>query len=271
MPVPVASRANAPSLAAASHAPAAARARRRFGPRRAPCPALAVLALCGGCGLLSSQSDRPAGSPPPTPAAAVERQAPQRDAERADQLRRLLAAAEDALAENRLLTPSHDCAHLYYVQALELAPTNAEALRGFERIVEAYLALARRAAAREAWASARGMLDRAAQIDGAHAGIAALRRQVEILASARRVALTLDRQALRERRREMAQRLAALGEQARQANARVAIRAGSDAAGRWIYEQLNRAPGERRIRGNIEIGIPPRVTILFLSTGEEAG
>ena len=34
--------------------------------------------------------------------------------------------------------------------------------------------------------------------------------------------------------------------------------------GRWIYEQMNKAPGERRIRASLQIGVPPKVTVLFL-------
>jgi len=42
------------------------------------------------------------------------------------------------------------------------------------------------------------------------------------------------------------------------------IRAGSDADGRWMYEQLNDGPGQRRIRGEIEIGLPPQVRVLVM-------
>ena len=198
------------------------------------------------------------GTPPPKrePATPVDHM----------QVEALLAAAERTLAEQRLLTPADDSAYGYYTQVLELMPGQPDAVAGFERIVEAYLALVRRAVAQERWASARSMLDRAALVDGSHPGIAPLRRQVELLAEAERMALQLDRTALRQRRADVATRLATFGRHARHPNARVTIRAGSDADGRWIYEQLNNAPGERRIRGGIEIGIPPEVTILLLPT-----
>ena len=50
----------------------------------------------------------------------------------------------------------------------------------------------------------------------------------------------------------------------RKPNARVIIRAGSDVEGRWVYGRLNDAPGDRRIRGEIVIGYPPRVVIFLL-------
>ena len=221
-------------------------------------------ALIAACGTPPPQREpmRPVVAPEPVPPPAV------------DQVRvdALLDAAERALVEQRLLTPADDSAYRHYTAVLELVPDQPDAVEGFERIVEAYLALARRAVEQERWAGARSMLDRAEVVDHSHPGIAPLRRQVEQLASAERLALQLDRTALRQRRADVAARLAAFGKRARHPNARVTIRAGSDADGRWIYQQLNKAPGERRIRGGIEIGIPPKVTILLLPTsGVEGG
>ena len=69
---------------------------------------------------------------------------------------------------------------------------------------------------------------------------------------------------MRRRQKNSADELAAFGAPARRANARVSIRAGSDADGRWIYQQLANAPGERRIRAGIEIGLPPQVDVIVL-------
>lgn len=209
----------------------------------------------------------PVAQDPPTPT-VPEPSPPTVDRARIDAL---LDAAEQALADQRLLTPAEDSAYGYYAKVLELEPDQPDAAAGFERIVEAYLALAQRAVERERWAGARSMLDRAALVDASHPGIAPLRRQVELLVGAERLTLPLDRGALRQRRADVAARLATFGRRARHARARVSIRAGSDAEGRWIYEQLNKAPGEGRIRGGIEIGIPPQVTILLLPTLAEAG
>ena len=228
------------------------------------------LALAGPALLVAACAMPPVAQEPqqPTPPVVREPSPPVADLAEIDAL---LAEAEQALAEQRLLTPANDNAHDYYTQVLALEPDQPDAVAGFERIVEAYLALAQRAVRRERWSGARLMLDRAAVVDAAHPGIAPLRRQVELLAGAERLALPLDRTALRQRRAELAARLAAFGRRARDARARVTIRAGSDADGRWIYEQLNKAPGEQRIRGGIEIGVPPQVTILLLPTLAEEG
>ena len=173
-------------------------------------------------------------------------------------------AAKRALAKDRLTTPDDDNAFDYYSKALAMTPDSTEVAEGFERIVERYFVLAARAIDRERWESARAMVDLAALVDSTHPGIEPMRRQIHLLANARRLVLELDTWAVRERRREVAAKLARFGQDARRPGARVTIRAGSDADGRWIYEQLSNASGERRILGGIEIGRPPKVTVLLL-------
>ena len=222
-------------------------------------PVLALLAACVA----------PPPEPPETPASVPAEQAAEAPPEPSaaydeDTLYALLDAADAALAEDRLLTPEQDSAYNYFRQALALAPDHPLARRGFERIVESYLALASRAIERERWASARSMLDRAGIVDADHPGIATLRRQVELLANAHRESVVLAQAAVRGKTPGAAAQLEALGRKARRANARVTIRAASDADGRWMHEQMNKAPGERRIRASLQIGAPPKVTVLVL-------
>ena len=176
----------------------------------------------------------------------------------------LIDTAERALADDRLLTPEDDSAYHYYRQALVMAPNHPAGRLGFERIVERYLQLTQIAMEREQWTNARAMLARAEYVDRNHLGIVAVRQQLEALANAERLILRLDRTALRERTAAVASELMEFGKRARSRNARVSIRAPSDADGRWIYRQLNRSPGEERIRGAIEMGLPPQVTVLLL-------
>ena len=222
-------------------------------------PLVAVLAAC-----VAPSPERPA-TPPPMPAEErVEAPPDPPPAYDEDALYVLLDAADRALADDRLMTPEHDSAYHYFREALAMAPDHPLARRGFERIVESYLALANRAIERERWASARSMLDRARIVDAGHSGIETLRRQVELLANARRESVSLAQAGVRSRASGTAAKLKAIGRKARQPNARVTIRAASDPDGRWIYEQMNKAPGERRIRASLQIGAPPKVTVLFL-------
>ena len=216
--------------------------------------------LVAGCALIA-----PPPSAPAPPASAPRVPEPPR-AE--DPVLAVLAAAERALAEDRLLTPANDNAHMHFTRALRMVPELPQARRGMERIVDRYIALAHGAVARRKWPSARLMLDRASVVIPDHPGIAPLRRQVDMLANAERHTLELDGRAVKERDPEVAARLANFGRRARLANARVTIRAASDADGRWIHEQMRKAPGSARIRGRIEIGLPPQVTVLILDVGD---
>ncbi len=183
---------------------------------------------------------------------------------KAERVQALVDAAERALAEDRLLTPEDDCAYFYYTMAQSLAPRRPDIVEGLEQIVERYLSLARSAISKKGWGTASTMLDRATTVNASHPGIAPLRRQVDLLSKARSLTLELAEEEVRQRQPEAAVKLADFGTQARRSNARVTIRAANDEDGRWIYVQLNGAPGEARIRAEIEIGTPPMVTILLL-------
>ncbi len=220
----------------------------------------ASLALLAACAPQppASVNTLPPGKPEPAPMPA-----PRYDE---DEFYELLARAERALAADRLLTPPDSNAYLLFSQLLAMAPDAPAAREGFARIVERYIELALEAMEREHWSNARERLDRAAEVDAAHPAIADTRRQIDLLVNAERESLALDFAAVRGRRASTSARLAAFGTGARRPDARVTIRAPSDADGRWIYQQLSKAPGERRIRASIQIGSPPRVTVVYLGT-----
>lgn len=220
--------------------------------------AIFVALLLGACTAPAPSQPEPPVEPPPPPDIAAP------DPGETEEFLDLLDTAERALADDRLLTPEDDSAYLYYQQAAAMAPNHPATTRGFERIVERYLQLAQLAMEREQWSRARLMLARAEHVDRGHAGIGSVREQLEALANAERLVLRLDRSALRERTSAIASELVEFGRHARSDNARVSIRVPSDADGRWIYQQLSRAPGEKLIRGRIEIGLPPQVTVLLL-------
>ena len=176
----------------------------------------------------------------------------------------LLFQADEALREDRLTTPTDDNAFDYYVKVLRQDPRQREARRGMERIVDRYLVLARDAIDVREWERARTMLDRARFVDADHAGIAALSAQLEALRSAEQRVLDLDGTALKQRGEYLGARIRGFGRFARAANARVTIRVPNDATGRWVYGQLDEAPGSRRIRAHIVIGSPFEIVVTTL-------
>ncbi len=175
----------------------------------------------------------------------------------------LLDLGDAALEDERLLHPAADSALTHYLAVLELVPDQADALHGIERIVERFIERAQGAIRQQRWATARSMLDRARLVDADHPALPSLFTQLQRLRDAERLKLDLSAAAVRDRTAEVADALAAFGAHARKPNARVFIRAGSDVQGRWMYAQLNRAPGDRRIRAEMEIGWPPRVVVLL--------
>jgi hypothetical protein len=90
--------------------------------------------------------------------------------------------------------------------------------------------------------------------------------QVFMLSTAIRDRYPLNRRQLNARSAALAKRLEKLGERAKSANMRVIIRSRNDAEGRWIYQQMRKAPGEPRIRAELTIGSPPRVELVDLPT-----
>lgn len=218
-----------------------------------------VALLLGACTAPTPSQPKPIPVEPPPPPDIV-----RPDPGETEAFLDLIDTAERALADDRLLTPEDDSAYLYYQRASAMAPDHPAPRRGFERIVERYLQLAQLAMERQQWSQARFMLARAEYVDRSHTGIASVREQLALLANAERLILRLDRTALRERTSAIASELREFGRHARSDNARVSIRVPSDADGRWIYQQLSRSPGDKRIRGRIEIGLPPQVTVLLL-------
>lgn len=180
----------------------------------------------------------------------------------------MLDRAEAALERGQLLAPTGDNAYDHYQAVLKLNPDQPEAMLGLERIVNRFIYLGQEAIRVRKWATARSMLDRARIVDRDHPSLPAIYTQLHQLQNATRYQLDLTRLAVSERHKSAAKALAKFGIHARNQLARVIIRAGSDSEGRWIYEQLNKAPGDRRIRGEINIGQPPRVIVLVLAIPE---
>ncbi len=60
----------------------------------------------------------------------------------------------------------------------------------------------------------------------------------------------------------MAAELLEIGREAGEHNATAIIYARSDAEGRWIYQQLNRATSTR-LRARIELSTPPRIRLEY--------
>src|SRR5262249_42968196 len=215
-----------------------------------------IAAAAGAALVLGSTPTNPTAPPPTAPAPTPEERAPAQPAIDLDRLDRLLTLGDAALKANRLLTPPGDCAYDYYRDALAVAPNHPSALAGLDRIVDRYVAMANDAIQRGRYDRANNLLERARFINPDHEGIATADQQIKLLQSSDRRRIALDGASLSARSSEMSASLAKLGVEAKADNAWVVITARSDEEGRWIYQQLRTAPGERRIHAELVIGAP---------------
>jgi hypothetical protein len=219
--------------------------------------ALPVLNACHG--------PAPAVQETPPTAAAVPAPASPAPPIDTDRLDLLLEQGDRALAAGRLLTPIDECAYDYYRQALVAAPNHPAALHGLERVADRYIGMAEQAAERGQFDTAKTMLKHARYVDPDRPGIAEVEATIELRSNAKRRHVAIDAAQLSEREAGLAEELKTLGAQAKAQDAWVIIRARNDAEGRWIYQQLAAASGEKRIRAELTIGAPPAVDLLQLN------
>jgi hypothetical protein len=239
-------------------------------PRRGPHAAVGLLALVLAVGCATAppapDGDARADAATAAPATAAPAADPLEPWERRA-VERLLAEADRALAEYRLTTPNDDNALDRYLEVLVLDPTETRARDGLDRIVEAYLDLAERAAVRGDAEDADRWLDLAGQIDDDHPAFAATRARVRAEAAVPRERVELAAADLEARTRSLADRLAALGTRAKEEALFVVITAPRDTWSRWIYQTMNAAPPAARLRARSEIGSPPSLELRALPSG----
>lgn len=217
-----------------------------------------VLVTLSGCQMLPWP---PTGKTEPPPAPPPEIEKPHVPTAQEREIQRLLAEASTAMAEDRLTTPSEDCAYYRYVRVLKLDPENGDARIGLSDIVERYLNWALMEARSRRFGRAYGYLASARSVDETHPNIAAVARQIDELQQAHSTRYKLSREGLAARSAEVAERLREIGAEIARSNASVVITARSDPDGRWIYQQLNAATGTR-VRAQMQIGTPPSVELL---------
>ncbi|MEM1229431.1 MAG: hypothetical protein AAGI15_02760 [Pseudomonadota bacterium] len=174
----------------------------------------------------------------------------------------LVARGDAALASGHLDEPRANSAIDLYRRALAIDPNAMAARRGIEAVAERYLAQARRAAEYGAHDRAARQLATARRTDPKHPGLDPTGAYLSLLRESHRYELDMGRSELAARASSLGARLAAFGTRGREPACRTQIRAPRDADGRWIYQQLSRAPGSQRIRSQFELGAPPRVTVL---------
>lgn len=187
---------------------------------------------------------------------------------REEHIQTLLYRADTALAKGRLLLPDYDNAYDRYAAVLLMDKDNREAQAGLQAIVLRYLDMARDAAQRSRVDEAESYLTRAGQImpdnPAVQTLVAAEREKMKSKPEAMTTGegIRLDVGALRAESEDALQELAEIARRAREEDKMVLIVAGTDAQGRWIYQQMREQVPGYLLRGDIRVGSPTRVEFI---------
>ncbi|MEX2488892.1 MAG: hypothetical protein WD356_05125 [Pseudomonadales bacterium] len=218
--------------------------------------------LMAGCELMQpSGTPTPSGQPsePPGKEPAVSEPETLKSKREVD---RLLRQAAVAFEDKRLITPVSDNAFYRYLRILTIDPGNERAEQGISNIVEKYLEWAIANAERRQFPAAIRYLNKAKSVDRSHPNIAAAEKHIKEQQSANRTIYPLPAAAVDEKTSEVIQKLYEIGRAITQHDARVIIVGRTDAEGRWIYQQLNKATPDR-VRAEFEPGREPVVRLIY--------
>lgn len=226
-----------------------------------------LFGILAGC-----QSSAPKPTSPPVKAQVV---APVQKpvVTREQQIKRLLADADYALSQNRLLMPLEDNAHDRYHAVLLLDPQNTGAKTGLQAITLRYIDLARSATARSQYFQAQGYLNQARDLEPGNPLVqefaAVLRKEIANQKPAPGYKPgagehMLDVQELSQQSPAAVEQLAVLAKTAKESGDLVMIHARNDAEGRWIYQQMRNALPGFLLRGDIKIAKQPRIQFVPL-------
>ncbi len=178
------------------------------------------------------------------------------------QIRVLLDQANRAIRYDHLTGPTPGSAQDLFRQVLVLDPQNEEALRGPEKIAERFVAQTLEAANRWQLVQARSLLSRATEIMPNHPSILPTQKQLDLLARANRKSQKFSRDGLNDEHTDTVGQLIALGAEAKGGSCRTTIIAPGDVEGRWMFQKMNEAQGQGRVRANVQIGSQPGVELV---------
>lgn len=188
----------------------------------------------------------------------------------------MLADADAAFAENRLMIPAGDNAYDRYRQILDIDPDNADARLGLKKVGRRYLSLAMESAHGGDLVAAERYAARARIADPGYEALDHMDHYIALLVEEQRQARAkeirarasrknehwLDAAAVSQRSPALVVQLHALARDVRDMNTRLEIIARSDAEGRWIYQAMRDAVAGYRLRANLSIGREPRIILI---------
>ena len=201
-----------------------------------------------------------------------------------------LGEAGWAFEQDKLTTPKNQSAYYYLARVLAKDPNNPQALVALEKIVQRYYELLQSSLAQDRLAQARVYLSRAEKVIPKHKQLTAMRALIDGRAVQKQVAvmsvleasmpettvpamrnqkLLLPTTLVKQQDKMLAQWLVIVANKAQSLQATMLIVAPRDAQARWIYQTMNGADPDQRIRANIKHSKPARIEFSYLARKDE--
>ncbi len=201
-----------------------------------------------------------------------------------------LGEAGWAFEQDKLTTPKNQSAYYYLARVLAKDPNNPQALVALEKIVQRYYELLQSSLAQDRLAQARVYLSRAEKVIPKHKQLTAMRALIDgravqkqeavmsvpeasmpetTVPAMRNQKLLLPTTLVKQQDKMLAQWLVIVANKAQSLQATMLIVAPTDAQARWIYQTMNGADPDQRIRANIKHSKPARIEFSYLARKDE--
>ena len=195
-----------------------------------------------------------------------------------------LGEAGWAFEQDKLTTPTGESAYYYLTRVLTKEPRNPQALAALEKIVQRYYELLQASLTKGKVQQARVFLSRAKKVMPKHGQLTTMRKLIESHAVKPQVVvggpetavpvmrnqkLLLPTTLIDQQDDRLAQWLVVVAQKAQNLQATMLIVAPKDVQARWVYQTMNSADPEQRIRANIKHSQPARLEVNYLARKDE--
>ena len=196
-----------------------------------------------------------------------------------------LGEAGWAFEQDKLTTPTGESAYYYLTRVLTKEPRNPQALAALEKIVQRYYELLQASLTNGKVQQARVFLSRAKKVMPKHGQLTTMRKLIESHAVKPQVAvgggpetavpvmrnqkLLLPTTLIDQQDDRLAQWLVVVAQKAQNLQATMLIVAPKDVQARWVYQTMNSADPEQRIRANIKHSQRARLEVNYLARKDE--
>ncbi len=195
-----------------------------------------------------------------------------------------LGEAGWAFEQDKLTTPKGESAYYYLTRVLTKEPDNALAIAALEKIVARYYELLQASLTQGKIQQARIFLSRAKQVMPKHGQLTNMQGLIDshvvkpvvavpgpetAVPLMRKQQLPLPIKLIDQQDEGLAQWLSIVALKAHNLAATMLIVAPTDAQARWVYQTLNGADPEQRIRANIKRSRPARLEVSYLARKDE--